>query len=110
MADTKHSKALGLPAKGFTPLPAQSNAASQSQERQQGLRERAAAAAKHPAGATLLAGAAAYLALRGCVAVFQRARRAFLRQLLLDLCPALDALGQPYWVDFGCLLGLHRWR
>ena len=32
----------------------------------------------------------------------------FLRQLLLDLCPALDAAGYLYWVDFGSLLGIHR--
>jgi hypothetical protein len=40
--------------------------------------------------------------------LFHRARRAFLRQLLLELGPALDSLGQTYWLDFGCLLGIHR--
>ena len=40
--------------------------------------------------------------------VFHHTRRRFLRQLLLDLCPALEACGATYWVDFGSLLGIHR--
>lgn len=40
--------------------------------------------------------------------VFHRTRRAFLRQLLFDVSAALQELGQEHWLDFGCLLGVHR--
>jgi hypothetical protein len=49
---------------------------------------------------------AAYATLRGTIKVFHYARRAMLRQLLLDLAPALQ--GHEYWVDFGSLLGIYR--
>ncbi|KAL4427794.1 hypothetical protein ABPG75_001883 [Micractinium tetrahymenae] len=76
--------------------------------KQRALQERAAAAAAHPAGRTMLAGAAAWLTLRATIEVFHRSRRAFLRQLLFDVSAALQELGQEHWLDFGCLLGVHR--
>lgn len=95
--------------------PSTSKAASHShpppaahQGKRRALRERAAAAARHPVTAAAMAAAAAYAAALAGVAVFQRSRRSFLRRLLLDLGPALDSLGQAYWVDFGGLLGLTR--
>jgi len=51
---------------------------------------------------------AGYGALRGSIKIFHYARRAMLRQLLLDLCPALQKAGYYYWLDFGSLLGIHR--
>lgn len=51
---------------------------------------------------------AAYGALRGSIKIFHHARRAMLRQLLFDLCPALHEGGHRYWLDFGSLLGVHR--
>jgi hypothetical protein len=51
---------------------------------------------------------AAYGALRGSIKIFHYARRAMLRQLLLDLCPALHKAAHSYWLDFGSLLGVHR--
>ncbi|PSC75064.1 hypothetical protein C2E20_1924 [Micractinium conductrix] len=72
------------------------------------LRERAAAAVAHPAGRAALIGAGVWLAARGTVEAFHRVRRSYLRQLLFDLTAALEELGQEHWVDFGCLLGIHR--
>ncbi|KAL4449435.1 hypothetical protein ABPG77_007079 [Micractinium sp. CCAP 211/92] len=72
------------------------------------LRDRAAKVTAHPAGQKALAAAAAWLALRTTIEVFHRSRRAFLRQLLFDVSAALQDLGQDHWLDFGCLLGVHR--
>lgn len=49
---------------------------------------------------------AAYATVRGSIKVFHYARRSMLRQLLLDLAPALQS--HDYWVDFGSLLGIYR--
>lgn len=82
--------------------------AKQRSGSERSLQERAAAAARHPASRAALSVAAAYLATRGAASAFQHIRRRFLRQLLVDLCAALDAIGQPYWLDFGGLLGITR--
>jgi hypothetical protein len=54
--------------------------------------------------------AAAYVTLRGGIALFHRMRRNFLRQLMEDVSTALDRLGATYWLDFGALLGVYRWE
>ncbi|GAB4821073.1 hypothetical protein N2152v2_008119 [Parachlorella kessleri] len=63
---------------------------------------------EYPGSSTAVGALAFYTALRAGIELFHLTRRSFLRQLLLDLCPALDAAGYLYWVDFGSLLGIHR--
>lgn len=63
---------------------------------------------QHPASTAAVGAVAFYAALRAGIQVFHLSRRFFLRQLLLDLCAALEACHLTYWVDFGSLLGLHR--
>lgn len=107
MSATSLARELGASA-APQKLSGQKGAAQQRGGKERSLRERAAAAARHPAGAAALTLAGAYLLARGAAAAFQRTRRRFLRQLLVDLCAALDAIGQPYWLDFGGLLGIYR--
>ena len=104
------SRALGENAAlGATKQQSGHKGSTQQRSRERSLRQRAAAAARHPAGAAALTAAASWALARGLAAAFQHTRRRFLRQLLIDLCAALDAIGQPYWMDFGALLGVHRW-
>jgi hypothetical protein len=62
------------------------------------------------AAAATLSAATLWLSARlGCEA-YKGLRRRALRSLLLGVCPRLDSLDIPYFVDFGTLLGLHRER
>lgn len=58
------------------------------------------------AGLAAVGAIAAYATVRGGIKLFHYARRSMLRQLLFDLCPALE--GYDYWLDFGSLLGIYR--
>ena len=78
-------------------------------KKKRALHERAVAVAQSGPGLAVLGAAAAYATVRGGIEGFHLLRRRFLRGLLLDVCAALDALGQTWWIDFGCLLGIHRW-
>lgn len=49
-----------------------------------------------------------WAALRAGVQAFHLTRRCQLRRLLTDLCEALGALRQTFWLDFGGLLGIYR--
>jgi hypothetical protein len=62
------------------------------------------------AAAATLSAATLYAAARLGVEAYKNLRRRALRRLLLDVCPALDAMSASYFVDFGTLLGLHRER
>ena len=60
------------------------------------------------AAAAALGAAAAYLLAQSGIRVFHLARRAYLRQLLLDVGAALSSLDRCWWLDFGSLLGIYR--
>lgn len=51
---------------------------------------------------------ATYVGLRLAIAAFHRTRRCQLRRLLKEVSTALKDNGTTFWLDFGCLLGIHR--
>lgn len=110
MSATSLGRELATEASNGVPRPSgpKDSTAQQRGGKKRSLRERAAAAARHPAGAAALTIAASYIVARSAASAFQHIRRRFLRQLLVDLCAALDTIGQPYWMDFGALLGIYR--
>jgi len=57
---------------------------------------------------TIIAVGLSYISLRLGLAAFHRARRSMLRRLLVDISSTLRDIGVTHWVDFGCLLGIHR--
>lgn len=110
MSATSLGRELATEASNGVPRPSgpKDSTAQQRGGKKRWLRERAAGAARHPAGAAALTIAASYIVARSAASAFQHIRRRFLRHLLVDLCAALDTIGQPYWMDFGALLGIYR--